>query len=270
MPKVLPMTNRYLSAYYFMSNNLCINRQHTRQDMLWMKAHHYDGIHIACDEQHFGLAGVAIRTIIEEAHDVGLDVFAIPSRWCGLIAGWPQGAGHFTASRPDVWMVKEDGSPMIKPFCGPLASVFHPDVQQHMVEMTQRMMHEHDFDGIIWDELKSLHETDFHPQALAVNNGHAPSRAQQIEQTLDIFAKCNQAAKVMKPDLTITSFLYAQLEDDIVKPWATTSGFDEIGLDGHTWRGSVFNHAPHENKSSMIMLLDLLILLEPTTNEALH
>ena len=78
-----------------------------------------------------------IATIIEEAHAVGLKVFAIPSRWCGLIAGWPMGAGHFTASRPDVWMLKEDGSPMIKPFCGPLASVFHPEVKQHMVAITE-------------------------------------------------------------------------------------------------------------------------------------
>ena len=110
-------------------------------------------------------------------------------------------------------------------------------------------MQEHDFDAIIWDELKTLHETDYHPHALAANNGQAPGRAQQIEQNLSIFAACNAAAKAIKPDLTITSFLYAQLEDDIVEPWAETPGFDEIGLDGHTWRGEVFNHAPHENKS---------------------
>ena len=36
----------------------------------------------------------------------------------------------------------------------------------------------------------------------------------------------------MKPDIRIVSFLYAELPDTIIRPWAATEGFDEIGPDG--------------------------------------
>ena len=148
-----------------------------------------------------------MNMIIDEAHAAGIKVYAIPSRWCGLIAGWPILAGHFAASRPDVWMRKEDGSPVIKNFCGPLCSVHHPDVQDHMVQCVETMLNTFDFDGITWDELKTLHETDHHPLAIE-KYGHPVSGAEQIA-TLDIFARCNRRARELKPDLRIISFLYA-------------------------------------------------------------
>ncbi|MFW6061386.1 MAG: hypothetical protein ACOC93_01120, partial [Planctomycetota bacterium] len=103
------MTDRYLSAYYFMSTDLCMNRRHVREDMLWLAAHSFDAIHTACHEEHYRQP-LGLHLIIEEAHRAGLKVFAIPSRWCGLVAGWPVLAGHFAARRPDVWMVKQDGT----------------------------------------------------------------------------------------------------------------------------------------------------------------
>jgi hypothetical protein len=178
-----------------------------------------------------------MNLIIEEAHAAGLKVYAIPSRWCGLVAGWPILAGHFAASRPDTWMVKEDGSPVIKSFCGPLCSVHHPDVQAHMVQCVETMLTTFDFDGITWDELKTLHETDYHPLAIG-EYGHPVSGMEQVQATLDIFAACNRKAREIKPDLRIISFLYAFLEDDIVKPWASTEGLDDIGPDGHVSRST--------------------------------
>ena len=228
------MTEKHLSAYYFMSTDLCMNRAHVREDMHWLKDHAFDAIHIACHEEHHHQPR-GMNMIIDEAHAVGIKVYAIPSRWCGLIAGWPILAGHFAASRPDVWMIKEDGSPMIKNFCGPLCSVHHPDVQDHMVTCVENMLNTFDFDGITWDELKTLHETDYHPKAIE-KYGKPVSGPEQIKATLDIFARCNRRARELKPNLRINSFLYAFLDDAVVDVWASTEGFDDIGPDGHVAR----------------------------------
>ena len=225
---------KHLSAYYFMSTDLCMNRRHVQEDMHWLKDHAFDAIHIACHEEHHHQP-MGMNLIIEEAHAAGLKVYAIPSRWCGLVAGWPTLAGHFAASRPDTWMIKEDGTPMIKSFCGPLCSVHHPDVQAHMITCVENMLNTFDFDGITWDELKSLHETDYSPVAIE-KYGHPVSGQEQIQATLDVFAACNRRARELKSDLRIISFLYAFLEDSIVKPWASMEGLDDIGPDGHVAR----------------------------------
>jgi hypothetical protein len=229
------MNDRYLSAYYFMSTDLCMNRRHVREDMRWLADHAFDAIHTAVHEEAYRQPR-GLRLIAEEAHQAGLAVLAIPSRWCGLVAGWPVLAGHFAASRPDVWTVGEDGQPVIKGFCGPLCSVHHPDVRAHMLECVERMLGTFDMDGITWDELKTLHEADYHPLAVESFGGPAAGET-QIRATLDLFAACNRRAREMKPDLRIVSFLYAQLPDEIIRPWAATDGFDDIGPDGKVARG---------------------------------
>jgi len=230
----MTMNDKYLSAYYFMSTDLCMNRQHTREDMLWLAAHSYDAIHIACHEEAYRQP-LGMRMIIEEAHRAGLQVFAIPSRWCGLIAGWPVLVGHFAATRPDVWMINSEGKPVVKNFCGPLCSVHHPDVQKYMVTCVERMLEYFDFDGITWDELKTMHETDYHPIALEKFGGPV-SGDRQIHASLDVFAQCNKRARELKPDLRIVSFVYAQLPNEIIEPWAAVEGFDDIGPDGRVAR----------------------------------
>ena len=244
------MADRFLSAYYFMGQDLCINRSHTRADMAFLAENGFDaiaaGVH---DEQWRAPRGLGL--VCDEAHRAGLKVLAIPSRWCGLIAGWPTLAGHFAATRPDVWMRREDGSPLIKGFCGPVCSVHHPDVLDYMVAATERMLRTWELDGIVWDELKTLHETDHHPLALKAFGGPAAGRV-QIDASLAIFAACNRQARAAGRDLRICSFLYAHLGDEIVQPWSRTEGFDDVGLDGRCWRADddastpklLLEHAP--------------------------
>jgi hypothetical protein len=226
--------SKHLSAYYFMSTDLCMNRAHVREDMHWLKDHAFDAIHTACHEEHYR-APKGPQLIIEEAHAAGLKVYAIPSRWCGLIAGWPVLAGHFAATRPDTWMLTADGSHVVKGFCGPLCSVHHPDVKAHMVTCVDRMLKTFDFDGITWDEPKTLHETDCHPLAIE-KYGHPVRGREQIQATIDIFVAGNRRARELKPDLRIISFLYAFLEDEIVELWASMEGLDDIGPDGRVAR----------------------------------
>ena len=124
----------------------------------------------------------------------------------------------------------------------------HPDVVQHMIDCTTTMLNTFDFDGITWDELKTLHETDYHPLALELGGGKPPTREQQIQATLDVFAKCNEAARAIKPDIHIISFIYAQMGDEYLIPWSKTPGFDQIGPDGKVFRTEDYNKAPEDNK----------------------
>ncbi len=221
---------KHLSAYYFMSTDLCMNRAHVREDMHWLRDHAFDAIHTACHEEHHHHPR-GLNLIIEEAHAAGLKVYAIASRWCGLIAGWPTLAGHFAATRPDVWMRREDGSPVIKRFCGPLCSVHHPDVKAYMIQCVDNMLNTFAFDGITWDELKTLHETDHHPLALEKFGGPVSGKP-QIDATLEIFSACNRRARELKDDLRIISFIYADLDDEVLEAWAQTDELDDIGPDG--------------------------------------
>lgn len=240
------MADRFLSAYYFMGQDLCMVRQHTRSDMRWLAEHAFDAVCVGVHEQQWQQPR-GLQMIVEEAHHAGLQVIAIPSRWAGLIAGWPVLAGHFAASRPDTWMRTADGSPIIKNFCGPLCSVHHPDVKAHMVACTQRVLATWDVDGLMWDELKTLDVVDYHPIALERFGGPAPAEAQRAA-TLDIFAACNRAARAIKPGLRICSFLYAYYGDEIVLPWAATEGFDDIGLDGKCGWAHDFDMKPPYEK----------------------
>lgn len=242
----MPTHTRTLTAYYFMGQDLCIVRDHTRADMTYLADQAFDAVAVGVHEEQWRQP-LGLQLVVEEAHRAGLQVLAIPSRWCGLIAGWPVLAGHFAATRPDVWMRDATGAPVIKNFCGPLCSVHHPDVTAHMLACTERALTTWELDGLIWDELKTLHEVDHHPLALARFGGPAQGHA-QIDATLDLFAACNRRARAINPDLRIATFLYAHLPNAIVAPWAAAEGFDDVGLDGKCWWAADVGGAPETSK----------------------
>lgn len=236
------MSDRYLSAYYFMGQNLCSVREDTARDMKWLADHQFDAICVGVHEfQLLGNHTHGLRLVSDAAHDAGLDVLAIPSRWCGLIAGWPPTPGFFASTRPDTWMINADGSPETRPYSGPVCSVHHPDVVERMVHLTIETLTQFEVDGLVWDEMKTMWN-EFRNEALVDHNPKAIERFGkpaagdvQRQATFDVFAECNRAARSQKPDVRIVGFVYAYLEDEIVVPWSRIEGFDEIGPDGRPW-----------------------------------
>ena len=232
-------TERYLSAYYFMGQTLCSVREDAIRDMEWLAGAGFDAVCICVHE--FQLLGVhthGLRLLCNAAHEAGLEVLAVPSRWCGLIAGWPPSPGQFAATRPDTWMLGPDGKPEVRPYCGALCSVHHVDVVTHMEECTLKMLQEYEFDGIVWDEVKTLWNefrqeelVDYHPAAIE-NLGEPASGEEQRQASFEVLARCNRTARDYQDDLRIVGFVYANLADEIVEPWARTDGFDEVGPDG--------------------------------------
>ena len=91
------------------------------------------------------------------------------------------------------------------------------------------------FDGIIWDELKSLGEEDHHPEALE-RFGGVPSEEQQVAATVEFFGDINTHARGHKADTIISCFIYAHhFSDAVVSACSRIEGQDYFGLDGHCW-----------------------------------
>jgi hypothetical protein len=210
--------------------------------MEWLAEHHFDAVCVGVHEfQLLGNHTHGLRMVIEAAHEAGLDVLAIPSRWCGLIAGWPPAPGFFGSTRPDTWMINADGSYETRPYSGPVCSVHHPDVVERMIHLTLETITQYEVDGLVWDEMKTMWNeyrneplVDHNPKAIE-KWGEPPAGEVQRQATFDVFAQCNKAARAQQSDIRIVGFVYAYLEDDIVVPWSLVEGFDEIGPDGRPW-----------------------------------
>ena len=229
----MPARERLLSAYYFMGQDLCINPDHTRADMECLGEHGFDSIAVGIADFQFRTPQ-GVELICEEATRAGLGVLAIPSRWGGLVAGWPAAPGHFNAARPDTWMLAADGSPLVKGFCGPMCSVYHPDVLEFYRESIDATFRLWPVSGVIWDELKPLHEEDHHPLAVAACGG--PSRGEaQVARTVEFFAEANRHLKAAHPEATVHLFLYAWLPQELVDAGAGIEGLDYFGLDGKAY-----------------------------------
>jgi len=240
-------SERTLSAYYFTGMNLCTVREHVRTDMQRLADWGYDAINLCIHEFQFDKQPRGAELVIQEAHRVGLKVIAVPSRICGMIAGWPPLGGNFMFGRPDLWLLQEDGSPLIQFSCGPVASLACPEIKEHMVRCTERILDQFDVDALLWDEVKYFDYADHHPEALKQFGG--PLKGEQMAHAaMDILSACNDAARAKRPGIPITSFVYARTEDWAVDIWAEKGGFDEIGLDGRPGTAEDFaeDGVPHE------------------------
>src|SRR5690606_23440339 len=123
--------NKYLSAYYFYGQDLCIVPRHVREDVAWMAQHGVDGVFVGMhDADLLGGNTAAVCDIIREA---GLDVWLIPSRVGGLVAGWGRQPSHLSVNHPQWLGCNADGS--ARSFYGPQVSVFHPEVPEAVAQV---------------------------------------------------------------------------------------------------------------------------------------
>jgi hypothetical protein len=230
------MRNRRLIAYYFMGQDLCVVRRHLRADLEWMAGIGTDGVAIGCHEFQLDYGNQQqLDLLFAEAQRAGLEVHAIPSRWGGLVAGWPPAAGMFAATHPQTWILDAQGRPLRHTFCaGPLCSIYAPETQAFFLDAVDRLLNAWPIAGIVWDEIKVMHEEDHSPQALAACGGPARGAAHR-RRVMEFFGAANRRARERRPDLTIACFVYAQLSDEILQACATMDGLDSFGIDGHCW-----------------------------------
>jgi hypothetical protein len=228
--------SRRLTAYYFMGQDLCVVRRHLRADLEWMAEAGTDAVAVGIHEFQLDYGGQQqLDILFDEARRVGLAVHAIPSRWAGLVAGWPPAAGMFAATHPDTWILGTDGRPLRRTFCaGPLCSIYADETRAFFLDAVDRLLATYPVSGIIWDEIKVLHEEDHSPHALAAHGGPARGAAHR-RAVVDFFAAANRRARERRPDIALSCFVYAHMSDEILEACAAMDGLDSFGIDGHCW-----------------------------------
>ncbi|MFW6456767.1 MAG: hypothetical protein ACOC0A_00585 [Planctomycetota bacterium] len=223
--------DRYLSTYYFHGQDLCIVPRHVREDVEWMADHHVDGVFVGVHDAD--LRGSNIGMICDTVREAGLDVWLIPSRLGGLVAGWGRQPSYLAVDHPGWLGRKPDGSP--RRSHGPQVSVFHPDVPEAMAETVAEMLDAFPATGIVWDELKTLGGED-HSEAAIDALGHPANTEDMIEGTVECFSSVNRHLKKWRDKLRIACFVYGNTPQHAVERCASIDLLDEFGCDGKCFR----------------------------------
>ena len=225
------MTDKYLSIYYFHGQDLCIVPRHVKEDVQWMVDQGVDGVFVGVHDSD--LMGGNTALVCETIRDVGLDLWLIPSRLGGLMAGWGRQISHLAVKHLDWCGLNADGTP--RRSFGPQFSVFHPDVPAAIAETTAEMLKQFPATGIVWDELKTLQGED-HSEHAKQALGRSANEQDMVDGTVACFSKINQILKADHPDVLISCFLYADMKQPYLEAAATIDLLDEFGCDGKCHR----------------------------------
>lgn len=227
----------YITSYYFRAHTYTLVPRHVREDMAWMADHGTDAVAVGILEQDLFAAVENIQWIAREAERVGMRLFAVPSRWGGLIAGCPKVPSIFCARHPDAVACLEDGRPNID-WLGTKASVHHPATFDFFAESLGQMMEKFPVSGIIWDEVKNLHDKDYSPaarQAFEQLGADIDAVEDHQQATAKFFERINRHAVSLRPDLRLSMFLYGHLRGACVHTMAAITSLHDFGCDGRPY-----------------------------------
>ncbi len=221
-----------LTAYYLNGSVFSLVPRHVREDFAWMADHGTDAVAISMYENDFDRPG-KWEFLFEAAEAAGLAVHAVPSRWGGLVAGWPGAPSAFTATHPETWVLHADGRPNFRPRWGPMSSVHHPATRAFFEACIDRVL-AYPVAGVIWDEPK-----------LAVHEDHSPAARERmppgagpewhLDAMADFFEAAGAYAKARRPEIIVSMFLYAWIEGYAVERCGRIPSLDYFGCDGRPW-----------------------------------
>ncbi len=222
----------FITAYYFRAHTYTLVPRHVREDMQWMADHGTDAVAVGVLEQDLFAAVENIQWICAEAERVGMQVYAVPSRWGGLVAGCPKVPSIFCARHPEALACKADGRPHIG-WLGTLASVHHPATFEFFCDAMAKMFELFPVAGIIWDEVKNLGHRDHAPAARAALAGRdMDDLAVHVRASAEFFDRVGGEAVRMRPDVRLAMFLYATMRGEPVETMAAIEHLHDFGCDG--------------------------------------
>lgn len=225
-----------LNAYYFRAHMYTMVPRQVREDMQWMADLGTDVVSIGVIEQDLFAAVENIAIVCEEAEKVGMQVYAVPSRWGGLFAGAPKVPSLFSVKNPQTWMLNKNGKPQISNVSGVKSSVHYPETYAFFIESLDEMFRLWPIKGVIWDEPKS-YGFDYSPMAIEKLGANASEEA-HIQATVDFHSRLNQHIKKNHPKVTTNLFAYANLKQNEIDLAAKTQYLDYFGCDGRPWKSS--------------------------------
>lgn len=206
-----------LNCYYYAPHNHTLLTKHLRADFGHMREMGVDVVSLCVqEEQLHNWHWRRLRNVVEIAHEMGLQVHAVPNRWCGLVAGWLDGFSSWTVEHPET----ADRSTTRVGVSDPK----HPAVRAHFTEVLHVLLRNYPFDGIIWDEPRSS------------NPG--------LVSFLDEMAAY---AKGIRPELTVSLFADST-RPETAPQYALTRHIDYLGSDGHV---RATTHQMHRMKTTI-------------------
>lgn len=220
---------KILSAYYFRAHMYTMVPRHVRDDLQWMADHGTNAVCIALLEQDFFAARKNVDIIANEAARVGMQLFVVPSRWAGLIAGAPKVPSPFAVNHPRTWLIEPDGK------TGAYCSVFYPEVAQFFKSQLDRVFSQWDARAIIWDEPKIYNTIDHSEAAIKKLGKDAPKEA-YVQAFTDFWSDVNTHLKTTQPDVLTNLFLYANMDQAVIENAARIKNLDYFGCDGRPWK----------------------------------
>jgi len=229
-----PKKEKLVSSYYLRAHTYTLVPHQVREDMKWMADIGTQAVDVGVLEQDLYAAVENIEYIVEAAHKEGMKVFAVPSRWGGMIAGAPKVPSVFSTLNPQTWILNDKGKPLTSGVSGVLSSVHYPEVLDFFCNSLTQIFKNWDISGIIWDEIKILLK-DYSEMAIK-NLGVNAKFEQHVDAVCDFFSKVNTHIKSIGQDKSVHAFLFAnktQIEIDRV---AQIKNMDYYGSDGRPWR----------------------------------
>lgn len=167
--------NKILNAYYFRAHMYTCVPSQIKEDLKWMAEHGTQVVSVGILEQDLWAAVENVEIIANEAAKLNMDVYAIPSRWGGLVAGAPKVPSLFSVKNPDTWIAGDDGKPVSSNVSGVLSSVYCNKTFDFVCESLDKVFDLWDIKGIIWDEPKTFNIIDYSQNAIN-KLGHVPSK----------------------------------------------------------------------------------------------
>lgn len=226
--------NILLNAYYFRAHMYTMVPHQIREDMKTMAAAETKVISIAILEQDLWAGNHNIQTICKYAGQEGMEVWGVPSRWGGLVAGAPKVPSMFSTTHPDTWMLTKDGSPRIRSTTsGVISSIHHPETLRFFCETGDKVLSEFPLTGLIWDEPKYIGTKDY-SEAAQKAIGHDATYEERVKHYANFFTQVNQYLKE-RHTVELSMFLQAESDDTMVNGMAAIKGLDYFGCDGRPW-----------------------------------
>ncbi len=224
----------FINAYYFRAHMYTLVPHQIREDMKWMADAGTDAVSIAVLEQDFFAARENIDIICEEARKEGMQVYAVPSRWGGLVAGSPKVPSLFSATHPDGWMLDRNGKPYFSDVCGIHSSIHDPATYEFYCSSVEKLLSNHPISGIIWDEVKILTKED-HSSFAQNKRPEGAGIEWDEDQGAQFFDRVGEYAKSVNNDVRLCMFLYSHKFGNAEKRYACIENLDDFGCDGRPW-----------------------------------
>ncbi len=262
-----------LNAYYFRAHMYTMVPRQVREDMKWMADVGTNAVSIAILEQDLFAAVENVRIICEEAANQNMKVFAVPSRWAGMLAGAPKVPSLFSTHHPETWVLNAEGKPVLSSVSGVISSIHYPQVYDFFCRSVDQIFELWPIKGIIWDEPKSF-LSDYSAKAVETLGEDAPFD-RHIDHVCDFYSRFNTYIKQTHKDKSVHLFGYANWPDNILKKAAAIKSLDYFGCDGRPWReddistqnakgkvllgenaGERFISAAHQNGKKSLMLIE--------------